>query len=116
MNSDISRSCASLPLVNSAGTSITCTTASDRDARIAAVRFFAVILRSTYLTFMSQTGASGGGSSNQGSQSNSGSNTGNSSNNGTSTGNNTGNGNNNGNNNGSGNNDDDPQKSLSQFT
>ncbi|KAI0318731.1 hypothetical protein OF83DRAFT_913987 [Amylostereum chailletii] len=28
--------CAALPLVNSAGTSITCTTASDRDARIAA--------------------------------------------------------------------------------
>lgn len=30
------RSCAALPLVNSAGTSITCTTAADRDARIAA--------------------------------------------------------------------------------
>ncbi len=29
-------SCAALPLVNSAGTSITCTTAADRDARIAA--------------------------------------------------------------------------------
>ena len=29
-------SCAALPLVNSPGTSITCTTASDRDARIAA--------------------------------------------------------------------------------
>ncbi|TFY79008.1 hypothetical protein EWM64_g5001 [Hericium alpestre] len=28
--------CASLPLVNSKGTSITCTTAADRDARIAA--------------------------------------------------------------------------------
>ena len=29
-------SCAALPLVNSAGTSVTCTTAADRDARIAA--------------------------------------------------------------------------------
>ncbi|KAI0047639.1 hypothetical protein FA95DRAFT_1605874 [Auriscalpium vulgare] len=38
--------CAALPLVNSAGTSVTCTTAADRDARIAA------------------TGASGAGSNN----------------------------------------------------
>lgn len=29
-------SCAALPLVNSAGTSVACTTASDRDSRIAA--------------------------------------------------------------------------------
>lgn len=30
--------CAALPLVNSAGTSVTCTTPADRDARLAAVR------------------------------------------------------------------------------
>ena len=33
---DVDSSCAALPLVNSAGTSITCTTQSDLDARIAA--------------------------------------------------------------------------------
>lgn len=32
----VHHSCAALPLVNSAGTSITCTTSADRDARIAA--------------------------------------------------------------------------------
>lgn len=35
-NSIFLPSCAALPLVNSAGTSVTCTTAADRDARIAA--------------------------------------------------------------------------------
>lgn len=55
------RRCAALPLVNSPGTSITCTTADDLAARIAAVCPFppTSLNDGTYLIY--QTGATGAG-------------------------------------------------------
>lgn len=55
-------SCAALPLVNSPGTSITCTTAGDRDARIAAVSRSVFDLEDLLsMVYVSQTGAKGPG-------------------------------------------------------
>ncbi len=57
-------SCAALPLVNSAGTSITCTTADDLAARLAAVRSFPRLGDCTSSHADHQTGATGAGGSN----------------------------------------------------
>ncbi|KAJ7640124.1 hypothetical protein B0H17DRAFT_960638 [Mycena rosella] len=52
--------CAALPLVNSAGTSITCTTQADLDARIAAVSHLGALWCPILNSFIFQTGATAG--------------------------------------------------------